>query len=278
MTVTMSTWWHPTYIAAARNAYPHVCGDEELAVGWKLTHVDGTTHGGYYWRQVNGQFDLPVLHEATAWDHTNFGSCPSVEGDGLCLVTDNGINEASSGGVTLASSIGHVVVYAPTLASSDLPGKFRVPWCIDVDCFDPLALIRGGLVAYLAGVNLNGANLYRANLDGANLAGATLTEANLTRANLYGANLYRANLTGANLTRVNLTRANLTRANLTEANLTRANLYGANLTRANLTGANLTRVNLYRADLTKANLTAANGGGSAVWPDGFDWQAKGVLP
>jgi uncharacterized protein YjbI with pentapeptide repeats len=45
----------------------------------------------------------------------------------------------------------------------------------------------------------------------------------------------------------------------------------------NLTGANLTAANLYRAKLTKANLTTANGGGSAIWPDGFDWKAKGVL-
>jgi hypothetical protein len=239
----MSTWWHPAYCAAARNAYPAVCGGLELAVGWKITRVDGTTYNGYYWPLVNGQFDLPVLHEATAWNHTNFGSCPSVEGDGLCLVTDDGINQASSGGANLASSIGHVVVYAPSLARSDLPGKFRVPWCIDVDCFDPLALIRGGLVAYLAGVNLYGANLYRANLAGANL----------TRVNLYGACLTGADLSGANL-------------------------YGACLTGANLAGANLYRADLTKADLDGANLTGANGGGMAIWPDGFDWKAEGVLP
>jgi hypothetical protein len=258
----LSTWWHPAYCAAARNAYPGVCGGLELAVGWKLTNVDGTTHGGYYWRQVNGQFDLPVLHEAAGWNPRNTRSCPAKTGDGLCLVTDDGINQASSGGVTLAASIGHVVVYAPDLARSDTPGKFRVPWCIDVDCFDPLALIRGGLVANLAGVNLAGADL-----SGADLYGVNLTAANLTRANLTAADLTGADLAGAYLPKANLTAANLTGANLAGAYLAKTDLDGANLTAANLNG-----VNFYGA-----YLTGANGGGSAIWPDGFDWQAKGVL-
>jgi len=151
--------------------------------------------------------------------------------------------------------------------------------------------------ANLFRANLEGANLFRANLEGANLEGAYLTGANLARANLGGVYLFRANLTGANLTFVSLTRAILTRANLTRVNLTGANLTWANLTRVNLTrvnlegvyltGANLEGANLEGANLTGANLTGANLTGAnlkragadegAIWPEGFDPKAAGVI-
>ena len=85
-TVTMRDWWTGHYLTAARNAYPDLCATHELAVGWKLTHPDGTTHAGYYWPLVNGDHDIPVAHVADNWNNSNKGSCPSRPGDGLCLV------------------------------------------------------------------------------------------------------------------------------------------------------------------------------------------------
>ena len=197
------TYWNDHYLAAARLAFPDICGEHELAVGFKLTNVDGTTHGGYYWPLVNGDHDLPVLHRATDWLTSNDRPCPSRPGDGLCLVPQGWpIREAFSGGARVGSSIGHVLVY-PVALSKGVPEKRRVPWCIDVDCFDLQAMIRaGGVPGFLSGANLSEANL---------------SEANLYGANLYGANLYGADLSGANLSGANLSGAYLSRANLTEA-------------------------------------------------------------
>ena len=195
----ISTYWHAHYIAAARNAFPAITKGHDLAVGWKVTRVDGTTHGRYYWPLVNGDHDLPVLHECGAWNNANPKSCPSAPGDGLCLVTTHA-GPASSGGVRLASSIGHVLVYAPALAHSNEEGKYRAPWVIDVDSFDPVELIRLGLSrADLSRANLSRADLSRANLSWANLSWADLSRADLSWADLSGANLSRANLSGANL-------------------------------------------------------------------------------
>ena len=188
----ISTYWHAHYIDAARLAYPAITANHDLAVGWKITRADGTTHDGYYWPLVNGDHDLPVLHECDAWDARNSRSCPEWPGDGLCLVTTHA-GPASSGGLTLTSSIGHVLVYAPKSARSDEAGKCRAPWVVDVDCFDPVALIRAGLSwANLSWANLSGANLSRANLSRANLSGADLSWADLSWADLSWANLSRA--------------------------------------------------------------------------------------
>ena len=188
-TVTMRDWWTGHYLTAARNAYPDLCATHELAVGWKLTHPDGTTHAGYYWPLVNGEHDIPVAHVADNWDARNSGSCPSRPGDGLCLV-ESGANvvPASSGGVPLACSVGHVLVWPVDLARSGEAGKWRAPWVVDVDCFRPLDLIRVGFMS---------ANLAWANLAGAYLAGADLAGADLAGANLAGATLSRATLAGA---------------------------------------------------------------------------------
>ena len=182
----LCTYWHDHYINAARIAYPDVCADHELAVGWKLTHSDGTTRNGYYWPLVNGDHDLPVLHQATAWNPKNTDACPSVEGDGLCLIPwDAPVREATSGGASFASGTAHVLVYAPKLSKGE-PGKRRVLWVVDVDCFKPLPL-----------AVLSGANLSWADLSGANLSGANLSRANLSRADLSWANLSRADLSWA---------------------------------------------------------------------------------
>jgi hypothetical protein len=284
----ISTYWHEAYVEAARAAYPGACGDHDLAVGWKLTNKDGTTHDGYFWPLVNGDHDLPVLHVAGDWCDDNGGSCPSMPGDGLCLVTTS-IAEASSGGISLVSGVGHVLVFAPALARSDTTGKFRVPFCIDVDAFDPVMMVHLGLStanlsgahlprALLSGAKLSGALLSRANLSWALLSGANLSRADLSRADLSGANLLGANLSGANLPRANLLGANLLGANLSGALLSRANLSRANLSWANVSGANLLGANLSGANLSGANLSWANLSGANLsgvrssrtrWPEGF---------
>ena len=188
-TVTMRDWWTRHYLTAARNAYPDLCANHKLAVGWKLTHPDGTTHAGYYWPLVNAEHDIPVAHVADNWNAHNSGSCPSRPGDGLCLVSSGAnVVPASSGGVPLACSVGHVLVWPADIACSDEAGKWRAPWVVDVDCFRPLDLIRAGFMS----ADLSGADLSGADLSGANLSGANLTGANLSRADLYGATLTRA--------------------------------------------------------------------------------------
>ena len=194
----LRTWWHPYYLHAARTAFPDITAGHDLAVGWKLTSVTGRTTNDYYWPLVDGDNDLPVLHEATDWDDGNHYSCPLRPGDGLCLVTTS-VCEASSGGLRLSSATGHVLVYPADLVQSDIDGKYRTPWCIDVDAFDPIALIRAGFMADLSGADLSEANLSAANLSGANLSAANLYRANLSGADLSAANLSEANLYGANL-------------------------------------------------------------------------------
>src|SRR5690606_19083261 len=125
----------------------------------------GTTHAGYFWPLVNrNHWDRtpPVLHEATAWNPANRSSRPTVEGDGLCVTL--AVRHATSGGVPLTDCIGHVLVYPADLAvGEEDDDKLRVPWCVDVDSFSPLALIREGLCANLRGADLRSANLRDAN-------------------------------------------------------------------------------------------------------------------
>jgi len=250
-------YWNAHYIAAAQAAFPEITGRHKLAVGWKLTNLDGTTHGGYYWPLVNGDHDLPVLHQADNWKPTNLESCPSQPGDGLCLIPQGQpVREATSGGCRFTSAIGHVLVYPTGLSLGSLDKK-RAPWVIDVDCFKPaeaLAMLaKFTKWADLSGADLSGANLSGANLYGANLSGANLSEANLSR----------ANLSGANLSGADLSKADLSRANLSKANLSRANLSGADLSGANLSGAALSGADLSGADYSQGTL----------WPVGFDFKA-----
>ena len=257
--------------------------DTELAVGWKLTHVDGTTRNrSHQWRVVLPG-DEPVLHVATQWQDDNDGSCPSKPGDGLCFAGAGEAGEfhaVQSGSCRIGAAIGHILVYPTDLARSDRRAKHRAPWVVQVATFDPVHVLAFASLAgadltganltdvnltdvNLTDVNLTGADLTGAYLTGADLTGAYLTDADLTDADLTDANLTDADLTGANLTGANLTGADLydadlTDADLTGANLARADLTGVNLARANLTGVNLARADLYDAYLTGANLTRAN--------------------
>jgi hypothetical protein len=194
----MTTYWHHHYKDAARQ-FPITEGHADLSVGFKITNIDGTTHGGYYWRQVNALHDEPILHKASAWDPTNHGSCPRAPGDGLCVALS--ISAATSGGVKLTECIGHVLVYSPTVAQADDPGKLRVPWVIDVDCFNVIEVVRGGFVADLRNADLRDADLRNADLRYASLQGANLQGAHLQYADLQYASLLGADLQGANLWR-----------------------------------------------------------------------------
>ena len=266
----LSTYWHEAYITAARAAFPEITAVRKLGVGWKLTRKDGTTTNDYRWPIVDGYRNPPRLHKspkpdiASGWAEHNPGSCPWWKGDGFCLVTTHAA-PASSGGIKLTEGVGHVLVYPVDLARSDEPGKFRVPWCVDVDCFNPIEMIRLG-----CNVSLTWAGLTRADLTRADLTRADLTRADLTRADLTGADLTGANLRGADLTRASLREADLTRASLREADLTRADLTRANLRWADLTGADLTGAYLRWADLTEAYLTGVRHNQLTIWPAGFE--------
>jgi Pentapeptide repeats (8 copies) len=132
----------------------------------------------------------------------------------------------------------------------------------------------------LSGFRLEGADLREVDLLGADLQRADLREADLRRANLM-ADMQEADLQRANLLGAGLWTADLSGANLSGANLQGADLRQANLRRALLVSANLRRADLREADL-RANLWSAQMQGSranrkTVWPDGFDWQAAGVV-
>jgi len=278
----LATWWHAQYIAAARDSFPDICGDLELAVGFKLTSPSGKSYNNYYWPLVDGLYDEPRLHEATAWNPKNSESCPRAVGDGLCVATT--INAAQSGGARFSTSAGHVLVYPATLAMSDTDGKWRVPWCVDVDCFTAQELIVAGCLgsadlgsADLRYANLRSANLGSADLGSANLGYANLGYANLGSADLGSANLGYADLGYADLRSANLGYANLGYADLRSANLRSANLGSADLRYADLGSADLRSANLGSADLRYANLRSANANQLTLWPTGFDHAAAGVI-
>jgi len=160
----------------------------DVILGWKLTHVDGTTGRGtdheYQWPL--GVLGGPgTLVEAVNPDLANTKSCPSEPGDGLCAVTLGHVQEVTSGTARWASGQGHILAWAADDVLSTRPdsdGKMRLRRVIDLGVFDPLDLVKRGLVA-----NLRGANLRGANLRGATLRGANLWDANLWDANLRGA-------------------------------------------------------------------------------------------
>ena len=56
-----------------------------------------------------------------------------------------------------------------------------------------------------------------------------------------------------------------------------ADLFGAILRGADLSGANLSGANLYGANLYGADLSGARVSRNAVWPNGFDHAAAGIV-
>ncbi|MGB1224864.1 MAG: hypothetical protein ACPHCN_12070, partial [Mycobacterium sp.] len=108
--------------------------------GWKLTNVDGTTHGGYRW-------PLPMPGEtvtvaATNINHNNTGACPSREGDGLCVVREGIIRHVTSGGQRIGSAIGLDLRWdkADELGN-EADEKIRVAKVEVVGLFDPVQAI-----------------------------------------------------------------------------------------------------------------------------------------
>ncbi len=233
----ISTFWHEQYIYAAQLAYPDECAGHDLAVGWKLTRKDGTTYGGYHWPLVDGDHDLPVLHESWAWDDNNPESCPKVWGDGLCLVTTHA-SPASSGGIFLGAGVGHVLVFPADLARSDVVGKHRAPWVIDVDCFDPIALLPlSG--SDLRGVDLRSSDLRYLDLRSLELRSSDLRSSDLRYSNLRGSDLRYSDLRYSDLRYSDLRYSNLRYSNLRYSDLRYSDLRGSDLCCSNLRGSDL---------------------------------------
>jgi hypothetical protein len=204
---------------------------------WKITHVDGTTHGGYRW-PLPMDHHKPVLVKATHVDRTNTDACPTREGDGLCVVRTGIARHVTSGGIDLACCIGlDMRIRSEWILGSEEDEKLRVERVEALGLFRPLEIIRTGAIT-----DLWGADLWGADLRGANLWGANLGRANLGRAYLRGAYLGGADLRGANLG-------------------------GAYLGGADLWGADLGGADLWGADATSATR----------WPSGSDPAAHGVV-
>src|SRR6266571_3936941 len=166
-------------------------------------------------------------------DHN--GSCPSQQGDGICVATT--WEGMASGGVPASTLL--LVAYRniDLLGASDY-GKLRVKAAKVIDLVDGIRLVS----AFGERANLSSADLSFADLRSANLSSANLSFADLSFADLRSANLSFADLRSANLSSANLSFADLSFADLRSANLRSANLSSANLSSANLSSADLPRL------------------------------------
>ena len=210
----------------------------------KSTKADGATRNSYRWPG-------PGEVAKAAGPFTRGSSCPTRDGDGICIATSYA--GMATGGHSAATML--LVAYRSEHVLGAEDGKIRVTQCLVVDRIDG-----EDVVTRL----MSGADLYRADLHDANLYGADLRDADLRRSNLSFADLRCATLYGANLHA-----ANLYGAALSDANLSRAYLYGAVLYGADLSGANLSGADLSSAYLDGANLSGANLSGATMpagWP------------
>jgi len=148
-------------------------------------------------------------------DHN--GSCPSQQGDGICVATT--WEGMASGGVPASTLL--LVAYRniDLLGASDY-GKLRVKAAKVIDLVDGIRLVS----AFGERANLRSANLRSADLRSADLSFADLRFANLSSANLRSADLSSADLSFADLRSANLRSANLRSANLSSADLSFADL------------------------------------------------------
>src|SRR5262249_2340388 len=101
----------------------------------------------------------------------------------------------------------------------------------------------------------------------------SLHNADLRRAALRGDHFPQADFRDTNLQGADLSGAYLEGAHLDRAILINAWLKGTVLTGAHLQGANLSGAYLQGARLRGAEATA-----HTIWPDGFNWEAAGVIP
>ena len=132
--------------------------------GVKSVGFDGRTKHGFEWPAPGTETERFEL-----LNHNS--SCPSEEGDGLCVATTWA--GMASGGYRAFCIL--LVAYRSSEARGDELGKLRVPQVHVVARFDGERKARE---------DLRGADLYGADLRGANLRGA-----NLRGADLYGADL-----------------------------------------------------------------------------------------
>jgi uncharacterized protein YjbI with pentapeptide repeats len=222
---------------------------EGMELGWKVVAPDLRSYKGFQWPSSG-------IVTAKNVNELNAGSCPSYEGDGLCVaLTWAG---AAAGG--RSAFTGLVLAYCQEDMLGRDPTKIRVRACQVLGLLDLQRLLREGhgQGANFQGANFRGADLQGANFQGANLQGADLQRAYLQVADLQGADLRGADLWGANLQGADLQGANLQGANLRGANFPGANFRGANLLEANLQGANLRGADLWGANLQGADLLEAN--------------------
>ena len=178
--------------------------------GVKSVGFDGRTKHGFEWPAPGTETERFELL------NNNNSSCPSEEGDGLCVATTWA--GMASGGYRAFCIL--LVAYRSSEARGDELGKLRVPQVHVVARFDGERKARE---------DLRGANLYGADLRGADLRGADLYGADLYGADLRGADLYGAYLRGADLYGADLRGANLYGADLRGADLRGADLRGADL-------------------------------------------------
>ena len=188
--------------------------------GIKSVRPDLRTRGGYQWPYPGGIAEAP----ADRIVHTNTGTMPYREGDGLCVALS--WDGMASGGIPARTLL--LVAYPSSEMLGRSEDKLRCRRVAVVAVVDGERLLREvGCGANLSGVDLHGADLHGADLHGANLSGVDLRGANLSGVDLRWADLRHANLGGANLGGANLRGANLGGANLRWANLRHASLRNA---------------------------------------------------
>lgn len=186
---------------------------DEMRKGWKITHVDGTTYGGFRWPLPMPGETATVEANPEDIDDENFNACPARGGDGLCVVREGIVRHVTSGGVNLANCIGLDLRWRAEdeLGRSGDDEKIRLARVEVVGLFRPLEIIRSGWFV--------GGDLHRADLRWANLRWAKLHGANLRWADLRGAKVHGADLSGADLRGANLREADLRWADLRGADL-----------------------------------------------------------
>lgn len=158
--------------------------------GIKSARPDLRTRGGYQWPYPGGIAEAP----ADRIVHTNFGTMPYREGDGLCVALSWG--GMASGGIPARTLL--LVAYQSGEVLGRDRNKLRCPRVAVVAVVDGERLLREvGRGADLRWAQLSWADLSLADLSGADLFGAKLAGANLYGTDLSGADLCRANLRGA---------------------------------------------------------------------------------
>jgi hypothetical protein len=122
-----------------------------------------------------------------------------------------------------------------------------------------------------------GVTCYHTNFTLSSLIGAVFRRATLTTAILARAQCRSADFRGARLIHADLRAGLFEKADFREANLRSADARGADFGEADLWRADLCGADLREAKLATARLAEARASDLTRWPEGFDWQAAGVV-